>query len=298
MEDIIMITIASYEKNKSGSGYICHFFVGSSDMEMDEAIKEFEIVSKENFSVSPETLSVPINLGIPQRESTITILSKNGAETYYKNDAGYEKYFVNFDEIIVFPGIPGSEEVDTRWKRIITDDGIFPITESGKEYMAMSGAPVPSVVPSLTITRNGKYGWPQGKDFSEWTDDEWENGPIGSVVVNVPKEMSVGTVTGVLNEETNKYEIDFSELSTILDASDTLVFKLSDSIYTRPLMALFVGGSATYFEIADYLPGTPNEESRSVNTSIIYVKNRNMGSGEFVGLIKSKVPYNIYSYVT
>ena len=81
-----MITIASYEKNKSGSGYICHFFVGSSDMEMDEAIKEFEIVSKENFSVSPETLSVPINLGIPQRESTITILSKNGAETYYKND--------------------------------------------------------------------------------------------------------------------------------------------------------------------------------------------------------------------
>ena len=293
-----MITIASYEKNKSGSGYICHFFVGSSDMEMDEAIKEFEIVSKENFSVSPETLSVPINLGIPQRESTITILSKNGAETYYKNDAGYEKYFVNFDEIIVFPGIPGSEEVDTRQKSIITDDGIFPITESGKEYMAMSGAPVPSVIPSLTITRNGKYGWPQGKDFSEWTDDEWENGPIGSVVVNVPKELSVGTVTGVLNEETNKYEIDFSELSTILDASDTLVFKLSDSIYTRPLMALFVGGSATYFEIADYLPGTPNEESRSVNTSIIYVKNRNMGSGEFVGLIKSKVPYNIYSYAT
>lgn len=293
-----MITIASYEKNKSGSGYICHFFVGSSDMEMDEAIKEFEIVSKENFSVSPETLSVPINLGIPQRESTITILSKNGAETYYKNDAGYEKYFVNFDEIIVFPGIPGSEEVDTRWKRIITDDGIFPITESGKEYMAMSGAPVPSVIPSLTITRNGKYGWPQGKDFSEWTDDEWENGPIGSVVVNVPKELSVGTVTGVLNEETNKYEIDFSELSTILDASDTLVFKLSDSIYTRPLMAVYSDGLQTYFEIIDYLSKRPNGESRSANTSFIYVKNLNMGHGEFVSLIKSKVPYNIYGYYT
>lgn len=293
-----MITIASYEKNKSGSGYICHFFVGSSDMEMDEAIKEFEIVSKENFSVSPETLSVPINLGIPQRESTITILSKNGAETYYKNDAGYEKYFVNFDEIIVFPGIPGSEEVDTRWKRIITDDGIFPITESGKEYMAMSGAPVPSVIPSLTITRNGKYGWPQGKDFSEWTDDEWENGPIGSVVVNVPKEMSVGTVTGVLNEETNKYEIDFSELSTILDASDTLVFKLSDSIYTRPLMAVYSDGLQTYFEIIDYLSKRPNGESRSANTSFIYVKNLNMGHGEFVRLIESKVPYNIYGYAT
>lgn len=291
-----MITIASYEKNKSGSGYICHFFVGSSDMEMDEAIKEFEIVSKENFSVSPETLSVPINLGIPQRESTITILSKNGAETYYKNDEGYEKHFVNSDEIIPFPG---SEEVDTRWKTIIgTNPCIIPITESGKMYTAMRAARTPSVIPSLTITQNGKYGWPHGKDFSEWTDDEWENGPIGSVVVNVPKEMSVGTVTGVLNEETSKYEIDFSELSTILDASDTIVFKLSDSIYTRPLMALFVGGSATYFEIADYLPGTPNEESRSVNTSLIYVKNRNMGSGEFVGLIKSKVPYNIYSYAT
>lgn len=292
-----MITIASYEKNKSGSGYICHFFVGSSDMEMDEAIKEFEIVSKENFFVSPETMSVPINLGIPQRESTITILSKNGAETYYKNDEGYEKHFVNSDEIIPFPG---SEEVDTRWKTmLVTNEGrILPITESGKKYAAMSEAPFPPAIQSLTITQNGKYGWPQGKDIFEWTDDEWENGPIGSVVVNVPKELSVGTVTGVLNEETNKYEIDFSELSTILDASDTIVFKLSDSIYTRPLMALFVGGSATYFEIADYLPGTPNEESRSVNTSLIYVKNRNMGSGEFVGLIKSKVPYNIYSYAT
>ena len=290
-----MITIASYEKNKSGSGYICHFFVGSSDMEMDEAIKEFEIVSKENFSVSPETLSVPINLGIPQKESTITILSKNGAETYYKNDEGYAKHFVNFDEIIPFPG---SEEVDTRWKRIITDDGIFPITESGKLYTAMRLARAPSVIPILTITQNGEYGWPQGKDFSEWTDDEWENGPIGSVVVNVPKEMSVGTVTGVLNEETNKYEIDFSELRTILDASDTLVFKLSDSIYTRPLMAVYSDGLQTYFEIIDYLSKRPNGESRSANTSFIYVKNLNMGHGEFVRLIESKVPYNIYGYAT
>ena len=291
-----MITIASYEKNKSGSGYICHFFVGSSDMEMDEAIKEFEIVSKENFFVSPETLSVPINLGIPQRESTITILSKNGAETYYKNDEGYEKHFVNPDEIIPFPG---SEEVDTRWKTItVTNPGIFPITESGKEYAAMSSARAPSFIPSIIITRNGEYGWPMEKPPFEWTDEEWENGPIGSVVVNVPKEMSVGTVTGVLNEETNKYEIDFSELSTILDASDTLVFKLSDSTYTRPLMAVYASGPETYFEIADYLPGTPNGESRSVNTSLIYVKNLDMGSGEFVGLIKSKVPYNIYGYST
>lgn len=291
-----MITIASYEKNKSGSGYICHFFVGSSDMEMDEAIKEFEIVSKENFSVSPETLSVPINLGIPQRESTITILSKNGAETYYKNDEGYEKHFVNSDEIIPFPG---SEEVDTRWKTIVgTNFGIFPITESGKQYTAMSEAPVPSVLPSLTITKNGHYGWPNGKDFLEWTDDEWESGPLGSVVVNVPKEMSVGTVTGVLNEETNKYEIDFSELSTILDASDTIVFKLSDSIYTRPLMAVYSDGLQTYFEIIDYLSKRPNGESRSANTSFIYVKNLNMGHGAFVSLIESKVPYNIYGYAT
>lgn len=292
-----MITIASYEKNKSGSGYICHFFVGSSDMEMDEAIKEFEIVSKENFFVSPETMSVPINLGIPQRESTITILSKNGAETYYKNDEGYEKHFVNSDEIIPFPG---SEEVDTRWKTmLITNEGrILPITESGKKYAAMSEAPFPPLTPSLTITQNGTYGWPQGKDFFEWTDDEWDNGPIGSVVVNVPKELSVGTVTGVLNEETNKYEIDFSELSTILDASDTIVFKLSDSIYTRPLMAVYSDGLQTYFEIIDYLSKRPNGESRSANTSFIYVKNLNMGHGAFVSLIESKVPYNIYCYYT
>ena len=242
-------------------------------------------------------MSVPINLGIPQRESTITILSKNGAETYYKNDEGYEKHFVNSDEIIPFPG---SEEVDTRWKTMLaTNEGrILPITESGKKYAAMSEAPFPPAIPSLTITQNGKYGWPQGKDIFEWTDEEWEKGPIGSVVVNVTKEMSVGTVTGVLNEETNKYEIDFSELSTILDASDTIVFKLSDSIYTRPLMAVYVTSPETYFEIIDYLPQRPNGESRSANTSFIYVKNRNMINSEFARLIESKVPYNIYSYVT
>ena len=91
-----------------------------------------------------------------------------------------------------------------------------------------------------------------------------------------------------------------------MDTSDELVFKLSDSEYTRPLVTFYNSGNWTIFEIVDYLASQSDIE-RTVSTKQIYVVDSNRENPNALtdeqrtfldNNIVSKVPYNIYNYYT
>ena len=182
-----MITLLNYEKAQSGD-YVCHFSVGSTDMTYAEAEKEFKKISDSAFVVSPETMSISFSLGVPGYGSTITMHYNTGVTVFYK--AGeYTSDVIRGDEILDDP-----EAVDVDWKTIFKSSfesgkselTIFPKTHDGKEYYAMTGCLAPEIGYPLEITENGYYGWPFDKDPSEWTDEEWGQGPMTDVYVNVP----------------------------------------------------------------------------------------------------------------
>ena len=314
-----MITLLNYEKAQGGD-YVCHFSVGSTDMTYAEAEKEFKKISDSAFVVSPATMSIPFALGVPGYGSTITMHYNTGVTVFYK--AGeYTSDVIRGDEILDDP-----EAVDTNWKQIFESSfesgkselTIFPKSD-GKEYYAMTGCIAPGVGDPLEITENGHYGWPVDKDISEWTDEEWGQGPITDVYVNVPPQSApigtvVGTPTQVKTGETEKgdpqyetlYCIEYDALKTIIDSSDELVFKLSDSQYTRPLIGTASSSSLCYIEIADYAqddyPSSPT--GKTIETKVICVLQNgslsvNWEDRSFLQAnMPLKVPYNSYSYMT
>ena len=388
-----MITLLNYEKAQGGD-YVCHFSVGSTEMTYAEAEKEFKKISDSAFVVSPETMSISFSLGVPGYGSTITMHYNTGVTVFYK--AGeYTSDVIRGDEILDDPGA-----VDVDWKTIFesSDDGIpkiFPKTHDGKKYYAMTGCIAPGIVPGLEITENGHYGWPLGdKSPNEWTDEEWDQGPITDVYVNVPtqsakleelnhiitqngtetigpnegydgfskinittnvpekrlKELdltitqngestlepqegydgfskinlvanvhpapTIGTVVGTPTQvqewgtadpgyET-LYCVEYDTLKTIIDSSDELVFKLSDSQYTRPMMGLLNASGDIAFEIVEYLDRAWTTE-RTAPTKFIYVIDSNKQTPRDLDYeqrrfiqdnVPSKIPYNIYTYFT
>ena len=384
-----MITLLNYEKAQGGD-YVCHFSVGSTDMTYAEAEKEFKKISDSAFVVSPETMSISFALGVPGYGSTITMHYNTGVTVFYK--AGeYTSDVIRGDEILDDPGA-----VDVDWKTIFESSfesgkselTIFPKTHDGKEYYAMTGCFAPEIGFPLEITENGYYGWPvDDKSFHEWTDEEWDQGPIGGVYVNVPthsakleelnhiitqngtetigpnegydgfskinittnvpekrlKELdltitqngesqiepqegydgfskinlvvnahpapTIGTVIGTPTQvQTGQtlYCVEYDALKTIIDSSDELVFKLSDSQYTRPLMGMYISGIDSVFEIVEYLDRGGTDE-RTASTKFIYIidsnkekpKNLDYEQRMFVqDNVPSKIPYNIYTYFT
>ena len=383
-----MITLLNYEKAQGGD-YVCHFSVGSTDMTYAEAEKEFKKISDSAFVVSPETMSISFALGVPGYGSTITMHYNTGVTVFYKAEE-YTSDVVRGDEILDDPGA-----VDVDWKTILESSfesgkselTIFPKTHDGKEYYAMTGCFAPGISDSLEITENGHYGWPVDKDPHEWTDEEWDQGPIAGVYVNVPthsakleelnhiitqngtetigpnegydgfskinittnvpekrlKELdltitqngesqiepqegydgfskinlvvnahpapTIGTVIGTPTQvQTGQtlYCVEYDALKTIIDSSDELVFKLSDSQYTRPLMGMYISGIDSVFEIVEYLNGGGTDE-RTASTKFIYIidsnkekpKNLDYEQRMFVqDNVPSKIPYNIYTYFT
>ena len=383
-----MITLLNYEKAQGGD-YVCHFSVGSTDMTYAEAEKEFKKISDSAFVVSPETMSISFALGVPGYGSTITMHYNTGVTVFYKAEE-YTSDVVRGDEILDDPGA-----VDVDWKTILESSfesgkselTIFPKTHDGKEYYAMTGCFAPGISDSLEITENGHYGWPVDKDPHEWTDEEWDQGPIAGVYVNVPthsakleelnhiitqngtetigpnegydgfskinittnvpekrlKELdltitqngesqiepqegydgfskinlvvnahpapTIGTVIGTPTQvQTGQtlYCVEYDALKTIIDSSDELVFKLSDSQYTRPLMGMYISGIDSVFEIVEYLDRGGTDE-RTASTKFIYIidsnkekpKNLDYEQRMFVqDNVPSKIPYNIYTYFT
>lgn len=311
-----MITLLNYEKAQGGD-YVCHFSVGSTDMTYAEAEKEFKKISDSAFVVSPATMSIPFALGVPGYGSTITMHYNTGVTVFYK--AGeYTSDVIRGDEILDDPGA-----VDVSWKTIFeSGEGeltIFPKTHDGKEYYAMTGCFAPEIGFPLEITENGHYGWPMDKDTSEWTEEEWGQGPITDVYVNVPPQSApigtvVGTPTQVKTGETEagdpQYEtlycIEYDALKTIMDSSAELVFQLSDSQYTRPLMGIYNSGISSAFEIVEYLDRDGTTE-RTAPTKFIYIIDSNKQNPQALDYeqrrfvqdnVPSKIPYNIYNYFT
>ena len=384
-----MITLLNYEKAQGGD-YVCHFSVGSTDMTYAEAEKEFKKISDSAFVVSPETMSISFSLGVPGYGSTITMHYNTGVTVFYK--AGeYTSDVIRGDEILDDP-----EAVDVNWKTIFESSfesgkselTIFPKTHDGKKYYAMTECFAPGFGYPLEITENGYYGWPLGdKSFTEWTDEEWDQGPIAGVYVNVPthsakleelnhiitqngtetigpnegydgfskinittnvpekrlKELdltitqngesqlepqegydgfskinlvvnahpapTIGTVVGTPTQvQTGKtlYCVEYDTLKTIIDSSDELVFKLSDSQYTRPLMGMYISGNDSVFEIVEYLDRGGTDE-RTAPTKFIYIIDSNKENPKQLDYeqrrfvqdnVPSKIPYNIYTYFT
>ena len=353
-----MITLLNYEKAQGGD-YVCHFSVGSTDMTYAEAEKEFKKISDSAFVVSPETMSISFSLGVPGYGSTITMHYNTGVTVFYK--AGeYTSDVIRGDEILDDPGA-----VDVNWKTIFestlesdkSELTIFPKTHDGKEYYAMTGCFAPEIGFPLEITENGYYGWPlDDKRFDEWTDEEWGQGPIAGVYVNVPTQSAkleelnhiitqngtetigpnegydgfskinlvanvhpaptIGTVVGTPTQvqewgtadpgyET-LYCVEYDALKTIIDSSDELVFQLSDSQYTRPMMGLLNASGNIAFEIVEYLDRSWTTE-RTAPTKFIYVIDSNKQTPRDLDYeqrrfiqdnVPSKIPYNIYTYFT
>lgn len=151
--------------------------------------------------------------------------------------------------------------------------------------VTVNAIPAEYIVPtgSTTITANGTH------NISNFTE----------AVVNVPTKSKVGTVIGTATtvQDVTRYQVEYTTLKGIMDASDELVFKLSDSEYTRPLMACFVSSYDTHFEIINYLSGDTQGTGapRSVETAIIHVVNlpEDFNSDEVSSQISDKIPYNI-----
>lgn len=150
--------------------------------------------------------------------------------------------------------------------------------------VTVNAIPAEYIVPtgSTTITANGTH------DVTFFAE----------AVVNVPANPVIGTVVGTLTtvDGGTQYQIEYSTLKEIMDASDEITFKLSDSNYTRPLMACFVSSYDTHFEIINYLSGdVQGTAPRSVETAIIHVVNlpEDFNSSEVSSQISDKIPYSI-----
>ena len=330
-----MITLLNYEKAQGGD-YVCHFSVGSTEMTYAEAEKEFKKISDSAFVVSPATMSIPFALGVPGYGSTITMHYNTGVTVFYKAAGEYTSDVIRGDEILDDP-----EAVDVDWKTIFesSDDGIpkiFPKTHDGKKYYAMTGCIAPEIVPGLEITENGHYGWPVDKDPNEWTDEEWGQGPITDVYVNVPPQSAkleelnhiitqngtetIGpnegydgfskinlvvnvphglvetTIVCTLNGE--EYTADFGQIKEALrdKNSNAISFKLSNF---DDLVTL---GSATYYGgDMDYFKvnrvSSGDSGLESVFYNVKFTGDRNeMGHSEFMALLKAKIPYSFIEH--
>ena len=260
----------------------------------EERQKEMDAVLKNpDFVVTPSTMAVSTDYGAPTYPSTCTVLTTaydiNVGEfteisTYIMMDK-----FHSSDDFVPADLIDG--ELD------VTANGIYwSDTVPGNTKLAWQKVNVNVDIASklqeltLNITENGA------------STLEPEEGFLGfskfNLTVNVPTKPKVGTVIGTATtvQDVTRYQVEYATLKGIMDTSDELVFELSDSGYTRPLMACFVSSWDTHFEIINYLSDSQGTGApRSVETAIIHVVNlpEDFNSSEVSSQIVDKIPYNI-----
>ena len=153
----------------------------------------------------------------------------------------------------------------------------------------------------LTITQNGESQIEPQEGYDGFSKI--------NLVVNAHPAPTIGTVIGTPTQvQTGQtlYCVEYDALKTIIDSSDELVFKLSDSQYTRPLMGMYISGIDSVFEIVEYLDRGGTDE-RTASTKFIYIidsnkekpKNLDYEQRMFVqDNVPSKIPYNICTYFT
>lgn len=271
----------------------------------EERQKETDAVLKNpDFVVTPSTMAVSTDYGAPSYPSTCTVLTT----AYDMNVGEYTEIstyimmdkFEPSDDFVPADLIDG--ELDVTANGIYTSDTVPGNTKFAWQKVNVNVDIDPSKLQELTlnITENGA------------STLEPEEGFLGfskfNLTVNVPTKSKVGTVIGTATtvQDVTRYQVEYATLKGIMDTSDELVFKLSDSEYTRPLVTFYNSGISTSFEIVDYLDSR-SDIGRTVSTKIIYVvdsngEDPNALTGEqrtfLDNNIVSKVPYNIYNYYT
>ena len=153
----------------------------------------------------------------------------------------------------------------------------------------------------LTITQNGESQIEPQEGYDGFSKI--------NLVVNAHPAPTIGTVIGTPTQvQTGQtlYCVEYDALKTIIDSSDELVFKLSDSQYTRPLMGMYISGIDSVFEIVEYLNRGGTDE-RTASTKFIYIIDSNKEKPKELDYeqrmfvqdnVPSKIPYNIYTYFT
>lgn len=297
----------------------------------EERQKEMDAVLKNpDFVVTPSTMAVSTDYGAPTYPSTCTVLTTaydiNVGEftEIFTYIMGGDKFYASYDLVpadvidgeldVTANGIYTPETVPDNtkfaWQKVNVNVDIDPsrlqeltlnITENGAStlepeegFLGFSKfnltVNVPTPTGSTTITTNGTH------DVTNYAE----------AVVNVPTK--VGTVIGTATtvQDVTRYQVEYATLKGIMDTSDELVFKLSDSEYTRPLMTFYNSGNSTGFEIVDYLDSQSDIE-RTVSTKIIHIVDSNGENPDALtdeqrtflhDNIVSKVPYNIFNYYT
>lgn len=267
----------------------------------EERQKETDAVLKNpDFVVTPSTMAVSTDYGAPCYPSTCTVLT-----------TAYDKYtvistyimmdkFYSSDDFVPADLIDG--ELDVTANGIYWSDTVPGNTKLAWQKVNVNVDIDPSRLQELTlnITENGA------------STLEPEEGFLGfskfNLTVNVPTKSKVGTVIGTATtvQDVTRYQVEYATLKGIMDTSDELVFKLSDSEYTRPLMTFYNSGNSTHFEIVDYLDSQIDIE-RTVSTKIIHIVDSNRENPDALtdeqrtflhDNIVSKVPYNIFNYYT
>lgn len=271
----------------------------------EERQKETDAVLKNpDFVVNPSTMAVSTDYGAPSYGSTCTVLT-----TVYDINVGEFTQIFTYIMMDKFQSSDDFVPVDLVDGELdVTANGIYwPETVPGNTKIAWQKVNVnvdidPSKLQELTlnITENGA------------STLEPEEGSLGfskfNLTVNVPTKSKVGTVIGTATtvQDVTRYQVEYATLKGIMDTSDELVFKLSDSEYTRPLMTFLNSGISTDFEIVDYLDSQSDIE-RTVSTKIIHIVDSNRENPDALtdeqrtflkNNIRSKVPYNIYNYYT
>lgn len=270
----------------------------------EERQKEMDAVLKNpDFVVTPSTMAVSTDYGAPTYPSTCTVLT-----TAYDMNVGefteISTYIMGnkfYSPADLVPADLVDGELDVTANGIYTSDTVPGNTKLAWQKVNVN-VDIASKLQELTlnITENGA------------STLEPEEGFLGfskfNLTVNVPTKSKVGTVIGTATtvQDVTRYQVEYATLKGIMDTSDELVFKLSDSEYTRPLVTFCNSGISTNFEIVDYLASRSDIE-RTVSTKIIYVVDSNREDPNALtdeqrtfldNNIASKVPYNIYNYYT
>lgn len=156
---------------------------------------------------------------------------------------------------------------------------------------------------TVTITENGTYVYNPADDY------DGDGTPVfGSVTVNASCSPSIGVVVGtktVVNGDTS-YTVKADDFFAVYNNCDELVFKLSDSDYTRPLHGIYINIFGADFYVVSY-----TSSYSVISTVIIKVEDVEKyftsdatseyylgGRYAFAELVQKKVPYTINSYIT
>lgn len=279
--------------------------IDARELSNEERQKEMDAVLKNpDFVVTPSTMAVSTDYGAPSYPSTCTVLTTAydmnvGEYTEISTYIMMDKFQSSADFV---PADLIDGELDVTANGIYTSDTVPGNTKLAWQKVNVNVDIDPSRLQELTlnITENGA------------STLEPEEGFLGfskfNLTVNVPTKSKVGTVIGTATtvQDVTRYQVEYATLKGIMDTSDELVFKLSDSEYTRPLVTFYNSGNNTSFEIVDYLD-SQSDIGRTVSTKMIYVVDSNRENPNALAdeqrtfldnSIVSKVPYNIYNYYT